>query len=485
MTSAPVWISLAGALACFLLPGLADKAARRVSLATALLGLAASLWLFLRYPSLAGEPVQWEHSLPLLPALGLHWRTGADGISLSMMVLTGLSATTAVLFSWNIARRVREYHALALLLVAAVYGVFVSQDLLLLFLFYELAVIPKYFLIVIWGSTRKDYAAMKLALYSFAGGTLVLIGLLCAWAEAGGEAFGLRELQEHSFPIAFQKWAFPVAFLGFAVLAGIWPLHTWAPVGHVAAPTGASMLLAGVVMKLGAYGALRFPMALFPDGWEAWRIWVALLGAIGILYGALAALAQRDFKFVIGYSSISHMGFVLLGFATREEWGLSGAVLQMFSHGLLACLLFAVVGRMIHARTGTRDLSELGAWRLSRQLPLAMAAFVVGGLGAIGMPGLSGFVAELHVLVGTWKAFPLLLIPAVLGILVGAGYTLSAYQSAFAARQGPPRDGLPPLTLPEKAGALALMAATLLAGLFPGLLLDRILPAMDLWIPGR
>ena len=482
MTSAPLWISLAGSLVCVALPRLSAGAIRWTALGTSLAGLAVSLVLFLLYRIGAGDPVvQWTREIPLLPAFGISWRTGVDGVSLPLMVLTGIAATTATLFSWNIDKRVREYHALVLVLVGAVYGVFICRDLLLLFVFYELAVIPKYFLIAIWGSTRREYAAMKLVLYSFAGGTLVLVGLACTWTQTG--TFAMDTLQDHAFPETFQFWAFPATFIGFAVLAGIWPLHTWAPTGHVAAPTGTSMLLAGVVMKLGAYGALRFPMTLFPQGWEAWRDELALLAAIGILHGAVCALAQRDFKFVIGYSSISHMGFVLLGFMTLEEKGLSGAVLQMFSHGVLACLLFAVVGRMVHSRTGTRDLAELHAWQLSRQLPLAAGTFVIAGLAAIGMPGFSGFIAELHVLTGTWKAFPLLLVPAALGIAIGVAYTLGAYQKAFASDGTPPEGPCHPLTLQEKTGALLLIATTVLVGVFPGLLLDRILPSLQLVLP--
>src|SRR5205807_9394633 len=209
-----------------------------------------------------------------------------------------------------------------------------------------------------------------------------------------------------AFPKSFQIWAFPLVFIGFAILAGIWPFHTWAPTGHVAAPTAASMLLAGVVMKLGAYGALRIAMTLFPLGLEAWRGVIAALAVIGIVYGAMVALVQKDFKFVIGYSSVSHMGFVLLGMMTLTSIGLNGAVLQMFSHGIIAGLLFAVVGRMVYDRTHTRELSALQGMNLSKAIPFAAFTFVVAGLASMGLPGFSGFVAELQVLMGAWRAFP-------------------------------------------------------------------------------
>src|SRR5205814_1246842 len=224
-------------------------------------------------------------------------------------------------------------------------------DLFLLFLFYELVIVPKYFLIAIWGSTNKEYGAMKLTLYSFFGGALVFIGIIASYASAG--SLDLQQLAQFQFPPQLQSWAFPVLFLGFAVLAGIWPFHTWAPTGHVAAPTAGSMLLAGIVMKLGAYGGLRVAMNLFPDGFHAWSRWLAVLAVIGIVYAAAVALRQRDLKFVIGYSSVSHMGFVLLGFAAGNALGVSGAVLQMFSHGVIGALLFALVGVIYH-RTHTR-----------------------------------------------------------------------------------------------------------------------------------
>ena len=307
---------------------------------------------------------------PWVPSLGIEYHLAADGISLTLLLLTGIVAIAGILFSWNIEHRANDFFAFYLALIGGVYGVFLSFDLLLLFVFYEIAIIPKYFLIAIWGSTRREYAAMKLALYSFVGSAMVLIGLIAAYVVAGAKTMSLVDLAQFPFPVHFQMWAFPLVFVGFGILAGLWPFHTWAPTGHVAAPTAASMLLAGVVMKLGAYGCLRVAMTLFPRGLDPWGFHVlgfgswrdvfALLALIGIVYGAMVALVQKDFKFVIGYSSVSHMGFVLLGLMTLSQIGLSGAVLQMFSHGILAGLLFAVVGRMVYDRTHTRDLDDAG-----------------------------------------------------------------------------------------------------------------------------
>ncbi|TAL06894.1 MAG: NADH-quinone oxidoreductase subunit M, partial [Verrucomicrobia bacterium] len=373
-------------------------------------------------------------------------------------------------------------------------------DLFLLFVFYEIAIVPKYFIIAIWGSTRKEYGAMKLALYSFVGSAMVLIGLIAAYVVSGAHTFNVMELAKSgTFPHDFQMWAFPLVFVGFAILAGLWPFHTWAPTGHVAAPTAASMLLAGVVMKLGAYGCLRVAMTLFPEGLEAWKTWVAVLAVIGIVYGAMVALVQKDFKFVIGYSSVSHMGFVLLGLVTLNTIGLSGAVLQMFSHGVIAGLLFAVVGRMVYERTHTRELSVLEGMNLSKAMPFAAVTFVIAGCASMGLPGFSGFVAELQVIIGAWKAYPTLAVITGVGILIGVAYTLRAVQKAFFGDVEKPltptlspsdveRETATPaehhhemdaISVPERLGAVMLIGVALVVGLYPRLLLDVIVPSFN------
>jgi NADH-quinone oxidoreductase subunit M len=292
-------------------------------------------------------------------------------------------------------------------------------------------------------------------------------------------------------------WALPLVFTGFAILAGMWPFHTWAPTGHVAAPTAASMLLAGVVMKLGAYGCLRVAMTLFPHGldpWgfsflgiDSWRTFFALFAVIGIVYGAAVALVQNDFKFVIGYSSVSHMGLVLLGLLTLTQIGIDGAVLQMFSHGILAGLLFATVGRIVYERTHTRDLDQLSHMNLGKAMPFAAWLFVIAGMASMGLPGFSGFIAEVQVLVGAWKAFPWFAIVAGVGIVVGVAYTWRAMQRAFfadihavsAANHEHIAHEFEPVTWAEKAGVLLLAGTSLIIGLYPRLLLDVIAPAVE------
>ncbi len=416
-----------------------------------------------------------------IPTLGITYYLAADGVSVTLVILTGIASVAGVLFSWNIEKRVNEFFALYLALIGGVFGVFLSFDLFLLFVFYEIAIIPKYFLIAIWGSTRREYGAMKLALFSFAGSTMVLIGIVAVYAISPAHSFDLQELVRSGVPHG-QAWLFPLTFVGFAILAGLWPFHTWAPTGHVAAPTAASMLLAGVVMKLGAYGALRVAMTLFPEGLKMWQGTFATLALIGILVGAGIALTQNDFKFVIGYSSVSHMGFVLLGLMSLSVIGLSGAVLQMFSHGVIAGLLFAVVGRVVYERTHTRDLQVLETLGLAKTMPFAAVIFLLGCLASMGFPGFSGFIAEVSILMGTWKTFPFITVLAGLGIVLGMGFTLRALQKSFysgRASGASPGEHFVVITAPEKAGAVLLLAATLLIGWFPRLLFNLIEPAIQ------
>jgi NADH-quinone oxidoreductase subunit M len=332
---------------------------------------------------------------------------------------------------------------------------------------------------------------------SLVGSAMVLIGLIAAYVVSGAHSTSLDALAGYPFPAHFQMWAFPLVFVGFAILAGLWPFHTWAPTGHVAAPTAASMLLAGVVMKLGAYGCLRVAMTLFPLGlapwghhllgFGSWRDVFSILAVIGIVYGATVAMVQKDFKFVIGYSSVSHMGFILLGLMTLNQLGLTGAVLQMISHGLLAGLLFAVVGRMVYERTHTRELALLGPMQLNRAIPFAAVTFIIAGMASMGLPGFSGFIAELMIMLGAWRAFPVLALLTGVGIVLGVVYVWRAMQKAFFARDTPastepaphPHEPLPPITLPEKLGAAILIACSVAVGIYPQFLLRVIQPALN------
>jgi NADH-quinone oxidoreductase subunit M len=473
----PVLVSFVGAAMVAILPASNPRLIRWLALFTALSGLIAVKCLTFHYRLVPGG-FQWIHASEWIPQIGVQFKTGTDGLSLTLLLLTGIVAVSGVLFSWEVNHRTNEFFAYFLVLIGGVYGVFISLDLFLLFVFYEIAIIPKYFLIAIWGSTRKDYAAMKLALYSFTSSAVALFGLIALYYGSGLHTFDLTVLMQRGhFTPHFQVVVFPIIFVGFAVLAGMWPFHTWAPTGHVAAPTAASMLLAGVVMKLGAYGCLRVAIGILPVGAHFWASWIAWIAVINIVYGALAALAQNDFKFVIGYSSISHMGFVLLGLATLNASGLTGAALQMFSHGVIGALLFALVGGVIYQRTHTRELSKFDC--LMERMPGIAWLFIATGLASMGLPGFSGFIAELHILVGVWKQSALslwILIGSGFGILATFGYTLVKIHEAFF-RRGDTHDApdtYAPMTVAEKAGSILLLGTAVVVGLYPAPLINLI-----------
>jgi NADH-quinone oxidoreductase subunit M len=490
-----IYVSFAGALVALAAGARSAAAARWTALVTAVAGAAIAFFAAAGFTPTAG--LQTLVDVPWVAEFGIRYHLAADGISLTLVVLTGVAATAGILFSWNIEERAGEFFAFYLALIGGVYGVFLSADALLFFVFYEIAIVPKYFLIAIWGSTRREYGAMKLALYSFAGSALVLAGLLWTFAAGHAQSFALGDLAlaAATLPHAHQVVIFALIFFGFATLAGIFPLHTWAPTGHVAAPTAASMLLAGVVMKLGAYGCLRVALPLFPAALGFWQPVIAWLAIAGILYAGLVALVQEDFKFVIAYSSVAHMGFVLLGLAALNARALGGAVLQMFSHGVIAGLLFAVVGRMVYERTHTRQLADLRALPLFRLMPFAAVTFVLAGLASMGLPGFSGFPAELTILIGAWKVSPVWTLAAAAGVVITAAFTLRVVQVAFfgkvernvvvgeqnavpAARGVEDNAPYPPITLAEKCGAGLLLAATIVVGLRPDVLLDWIEPAL-------
>jgi NADH-quinone oxidoreductase subunit M len=483
-----IYITLGGAVLLLLLP---RAFARWMALSATVAGLALCLVTFISRPVADLTYFTTITRVSWVPALGMEYHLALDGVSLTMVLVTGISAVSTVLFSWDVEHRQNEFFFWLLLVVGGCYGVFLSANLFLLFVFYELVIVPKYFLIAIFGSKNKEYGAMKLTLYSFFGGMFVFIGILVAYVTAG--SLDLNQLSQFQFPLQLQSWAFPMLFLGFAVLAGIWPLHTWAPTGHAAAPTAGSMLLAGIVMKLGSYAGLRVAMNLFPQGFQLWSKWIAVLAVIGVVYAAAVALRQNDLKFVIGYSSVSHMGFVLLGLATANVLGVSGAVLQMFSHGVIAALLFAVAGRMIYRRTHTRELDALAGMNLSHALPFAAFTFVIASAASIGIPGFSGFAAEITILIGAWKSFPLAVWITGAGMVLVAAFTLRALKQSFfgeadsrVVRMQEGRVALDPdwneqenITAPEKIGACLLMFATLAVGVYPKLLLDRIMPAIE------
>ena len=447
---------------------------RTVGTVFAFISLVLSLLVYFAYDYSSPQKLQFVEELPWLPQVGINYILAVDGVSLPMLILNGFVIFTGALMSWNIDSRPREYWILLLLLTAGVYGVFVSIDLFLFFVFYELAVLPMYLLIGIWGSTRKEYGAMKLTLYLMAGSAMIIVGMVAAYYGSGLRTFDMRQLAQTAlFSRTFQIAFFPPLFLGFAVLAGMFPFHTWSPTGHVAAPTAVSMLHAGVLMKLGAYGCLRAAMWLMPDGAHYWLLPIAIATLINAVYGATIAMTQRDFKFMIGYSSVSHMGLVVMGLAAGNEIGLIGAVLQMFAHGVMTALFFAVVGRMVYERTHTRQFPELGG--MAKIMPFAAFVFILAGLSSMGMPGFAGFWAEFNIFMGMWERFPLIAVLAAISIPITAAYILRAvYTVFFGEVKDPSFFKLPPLTWQEYTGASILAVVIIITGLYPGILTEMI-----------
>lgn len=438
---------------------------RGVALTAATIALLLSLISYLSYDQTQAG-YQFVQRASWIPALGISYHVGVDGISLPLVLLTGIVIFTGVLISWGIDDRPREFFAFLFILATGVFGVFVSLDLFQLFFFYEIAVFPMYLLISIWGwKVTREYAAMKLTLYLFIGSVIALVGALAMYFTAGMQTFDLLQLQQAGFSTAFQRLWFPLVFFGFAVLGGIFPFHNWSPDGHVAAPTAVSMFHAGVLMKLGAFAALRVGIMLLPEGAHYWAWLILILGTINVVYGAFIAMVQSDFKYIIGFSSVSHMGLVMIGFATLNLDGLTGAGIQMFSHGIMTALFFAVVG-MVYDRAHTRDLNQLGG--VGRVLPLVMSAFIIGSLVSMGMPGFSGFIAEFPIFMGLWQRAPLAAIVAVLGIVVTASYLMIAVRKVFFGEVPEKLEGhFAPINIGDKVALYLMTGVMVLIGVYP------------------
>ncbi len=467
-----IFLPLAAGLLILALPADRKLAAKGIALGAGVLSLVLAVIVYAGY-DLAQGGYQFVERVPWLPALGISYYVGVNGMSIPLVLLGALVITAGTMVSWRVDDRPREFFSFMMFLGASVQGVFCSLDLFMLFFFYELAVFPKYLMIAIWGSPKtRDYGSMKLTLYLFIGSVISLVGVLAMYFAAGQNTFDMLALEKAGFSMAFQQTWFLVVFGGFAVLGGIFPFHSWAPDGHVAAPTAISMLLAGVEMKVGAFAALRVAIMLLPEGARYWSLLILALGTINVVYGAFIALIQTDFKYVIGFSSVSHMGLVLIGFATLSRDGLLGAGMQMFSHGIMTALFFAVVG-MVYDRTHTRAIGELGG--LFQKMPVAAIGFIVAGLVSMGMPGFSGFVAEFPIFMGAWRVLPLVAIIAILGVIITAGYILLVMRRVFFGKLPEAHEkSVGDISVMDKivVGVLALLMVAI--GVFPSLMTTMI-----------
>ncbi|HEY4799432.1 MAG TPA: NADH-quinone oxidoreductase subunit M [Bacteroidia bacterium] len=463
--------------------------ARVVAFAGSLLQLGLAIFLLLAYQSerSAGNtaPLLFELKYSWFSQWNIAYHVGVDGISIAMIMLTSVVLVAGVLISWNIEYQPKEFFFLLVFLATGAFGFFISVDLFTQFFFFELAVIPKYLLISIWGSGKKEYASMKLVLMLMGGSALVLVGILWLYyysVQAGNPTFDLQSISHLGLTLQQQMYVFPFLFVGFGVLSAMFPFHTWAPDGHSSAPTAASMFLAGISMKLGGYGCLRVATCLLPDAAREYSVYVIILACIGILYGAFVTLKQRDIKMMNAYSSVSHCGFVLLGIGMLTRTAMVGAVLQMISHGVMTALFFAVIG-MVYERSHTRMGDEMGG--LLKVMPFLGSVFIIAGLTSLGLPGFSGFVAEMTVFVGSFQNADLFhrvaTIIATASIVVTAVYILRTVGITL---WGPIRkkefENLSDARWNEKFASVLLVASIVVMGTMPLWLSDMISKTTEL-----
>ena len=481
-----ILVPLATAVLLTAVPSRHANAVRYISLASALALFGLSLYVFFAYQFGDGDSViqfegrwPWLENVGFLGDNGITLHLGVDGIAAPMVLLNGIVTFTGVLISWKIDRRNKDFFVLFFVLVTGVFGTFIALDLFFFFFFYEVAVLPMFLLIAVWGSSSKfatfertkEYGAMKLMMMLVAASVLIFIGIFAVFVKADIGTFDLPSLWQVQFSEDFQKAVFPLFLIGCGVLAGLWPFHTWSPDGHVAAPTAVSMLHAGVLMKLGAFGIIRLGIQLLPEGAEFWMPALLVLATVNVIYGAMSAMAQRDLKYMIGYSSVSHMGYVLMGLATLNTIGLNGAVLQMFSHGVMTALMFAMVGA-VYDQAHVRDMSLFGG--LANKMPRFAAFFAIAGLASLGLPGLSGFVAEFHIFVGLFHTYPVFGALAIFSAAITATYILRMLTMAFFGPFNERWSGLVEMTRWEQAAGAILIAFILFMGIWPAPFIDRI-----------
>ena len=475
--TAIIFLPVAGAILIAFIPGLSARVIKRLAAIFTFFPLALSIFLFFNFDKAAGgfqfvEKVEW------ITALNAHYHLGVDGLSLPLVILTAFLGFLVVLISWKINLRPREYFAWLLLLETSILGVFCSLDLLLFFLFWEIEVIPMYFLISIWGTGRKEYSAIKYVVYTLFGSAMMLAGILSLYFTTGSLSMvDIAQTGIASFTAVIPVVAiFFLLLIGFAVKLPVFPLHTWLPDAHTDAPTAVSVVLAGALLKMGGYGMIRLCVTIFPQVAHQYAPLLVTLAVISVLYGAAVTLRQTDLKRLIAYSSISHMGYVLLGIFALSQVSLTGATLQMFSHGIITGLLFAMAGLVMH-NVKERDLRKLGG--LVRQIPIIAVIFSVAGLAALGLPTTSGFAAEFLVFVGSFTStavsgIQVYTILGVLGIVITAGYILWMLQRVFYGPVLEQYNGVKDADILERVYMFAFIAVIMLVGIYPAILTDII-----------
>ncbi len=484
-----VFLPLAGAVVVALLPRGRDGLLRGSALAVTLLALLVGAGMLARFDDAAGRTMQFQVQRSWIPSVGATYHLGVDGIGLPLLLLSLLLSFLCVVYSWRILpepRNPKAFLALLLLLETGMNGTFAALDLILFFVFWELVLIPMYFLIAVWGGPRRDYASIKFILYTLIGSVVMLLGFLALWLrsspDAAGRTFDMLALQELGvarFGGTFGTIVFGAVALGFAVKVPVWPLHTWLPDAHTEAPTVGSVLLAGILLKMGTYGFVRIALPILPEAARTWAPVLGVLGAIAIVYGSLCCLAQRDVKRLIAYSSVGHMGFVMLGIATLTPAGINAAVFGMVAHGVITGMLFFLAGSM-HERYHTRDIVELGGG-MATLMPRLAGVFTLTCIASLGLPGLAGFWGEILALVAAWNPAPGLSLPlfrslaavGLVGTLLTAGYFLWLLQRVNLGRVPERWSGRPlgDMAAIEVAAWSPLIVLTVALGVVPGLVL--------------
>jgi NADH-quinone oxidoreductase subunit M len=474
-----IFLPVLGALLIAFLPRLSARGVRWLAAVFTFIPLALSVYLFIIFDRSAGMAgvMQFEESFSWIPAIGANYHLGVDGLSLPLMILMAFLGFLVVLISWKIDLRPREYFAWLLLLETSILGVFCSLDLLLFFLFWEIEVIPMYFLISIWGTGRKEYSAIKYVIYTLFGSAFMLAGILSLYFTTG--SLSMVEIAQGG--LGMIQTAMPAAaiffllLVGFAVKLPVFPLHSWLPDAHTDAPTAVSVVLAGALLKMGGYGMIRVCVSIFPGVAQDYALPLIILAVISVLYGAAVTLRQTDLKRLIAYSSISHMGYVLLGVFALGQLSITGAALQMFSHGVITGLLFAMAGLVMH-NAGERDLRKLGG--LARQMPIIVVVFSIAGVASLGLPTTSGFIAEFLVFVGSFGSgapgIQVATILAVLGIVITAGYILWMLQRVFYGEPLEKFNKAKDASVLDRVYMFAFVAVIMLVGIYPAILTDVI-----------
>jgi NADH-quinone oxidoreductase subunit M len=463
-----------GALLLLLVSDNNTKLIRLIAAAAASVALLLSLIAFFSYDSKAGG-MQFLESYSWVPSYGINFTLGVDGLSMPLVLLTSIILLSGVLVTWKLENRTKEFFFYMLIIVGGVFGVFMSGNILLMFLFMEMAVIPKFILINVWGSKNKEYAAMKYTLYLLAGSSVALVGIIAVYAYAGNVSgvytLDIASLAAVKYDVNFQRFAFFILMLGFGVLVPMFPFHRWTPDGHSAAPTAISMMLAGVIMKLGGYALIRIGINFFPEGAVFWGPVIAVFATVNAVYVAFVAMVQKDIKFVVANSSVSHMGYVLFGIASFNAASISGAAAQMFAHGIMAALFFALVG-LIYEKTHTRIISDFGG--LAHQMPRVAVAFMITSLASLGLPGMFNFIAEFSVFIGSIQVYPVLAVISIFAIVITAIYVLRVMQQVFFGPRNAKWDHLKDAKGVEMIPIVLLGGILIILGVFPSIIMDMI-----------